>query len=170
MFDLSMTESAIGRSFSIVRTQGLDEIGHPNQGYLAFQSLLQRIKEQNPKTRYPDNIGSPHSVIYTAYNDSLPVGVITGSDKSKLFSCHFLVVDPAFSGHGIGQSLMNSVKHDYREITVTASAFGERADLTDEEKFARKRRLVDYYKKMGFKPNDTVDLNTDFPVHMTWKK
>ncbi len=93
---------------------------------------------------YPDKlvISMKNSAkVFSAWHDGKLIGLINALDDGVMTSyIHYLLVDPAYQGHGIGKELLEMTKEyykDYLRIVLVAYTDG-----------------VEFYKRCGFKPSD----------------
>lgn len=81
-----------------------------------------------------------YETVYTAWHDGRLVGLICAMDDGIMNAyVHYLLVDPAFHGQGIGRRLVDMVKEKYRDyMRIVVVAY-------DEE--------LRFYENCGFKKN-----------------
>lgn len=100
----------------------------------------------NYPTRLVKAIANSQKVI-SAWDGEKLVGLINAIDDGELTAyIHYLLVDPAYQGYGIGKELTQRIKEhykDYRYVLLIAE--------TDE--------LVAYYQKLGFEKK-----NNQYPM------
>lgn len=80
--------------------------------------------------------------VFTAWADGKLVGLINAIDDSELTAyVHYLCVDPAHQGQGIGKELLRRIKEKYRDYLYIIL-------------LAEKETLIPYYLRNGFERMD----------------
>lgn len=80
--------------------------------------------------------------VFTAWADGKLVGLINAIDDSELTAyVHYLCVDPARQGQGIGKELLRRIKEKYRDYLYIIL-------------LAEKETLIPYYLRNGFERMD----------------
>lgn len=76
--------------------------------------------------------------VYTAWDGDMLVGLINAIDDGELTAyAHYLCVNPAYQGHGIGKTLLNYIKEKYSNYLYIIL-------------IAENEPLIEYYKQNGF--------------------
>lgn len=80
--------------------------------------------------------------VYTAWAGSKLAGLINAIDDSELTAyVHYLCVDPAYQGQGIGKTLLQKIRQKYRNYLYIIL-------------IAENEQLIRYYKQNGFEYMD----------------
>lgn len=80
--------------------------------------------------------------VFSAWADGKLVGLINAIDDSELTAyVHYLCVDPARQGQGIGRELLRRIKEKYRDYLYIIL-------------LAEKESLIPYYRRNGFERMD----------------
>jgi Acetyltransferases len=91
--------------------------------------------------RYPDRLvkAMKHSsIVISAWDDDKLIGLVNAIDDSEMTAyAHYLLVNPAYQGYGIGRELLYQLKKHYEGYLYLLI-------------MAEKRDKVSFYTKHGF--------------------
>lgn len=91
---------------------------------------------------YPDKLATAMSksgTVYSAWNDSKLIGLVNALDDGIMTAyVHYLLVDPAYQGQGIGKELIRLISDRYQDyLRIVLISYGDE---------------VGFYEECGFKP------------------
>lgn len=94
---------------------------------------------------YPDRLKKALDyceTVITAWDDKKLVGLVNAIDDSELTAyVHYLCVNPAYQGKGIGSELLNRIKDKYKNYLYIIV-------------IAENEHLINYYRSNGFQHVD----------------
>ena len=108
-----------------------------------LQQLFQSVDWLS--ANYPDRLKKALDhceTVFTAWDDKQLVGLINAIDDSELTAyVHYLCVNPAYQGKGIGSELLNRIKKKYCDYLYIII-------------IAENAQLIEYYSRNGFQHLD----------------
>ena len=94
---------------------------------------------------YPDRLKKAMDyceTVFTAWDDNRLVGLVNAIDDSELTAyVHYLCVNPAYQGQGIGSELLNRIKEKYNKYLYIII-------------IAENESLIKFYSQNGFQHLD----------------
>lgn len=106
---------------------------------IQLQQLFQSVKWIS--ANYPERLLKAlnnSETVFTAWSEGELVALINAIDDGELTAyVHYLCVNPAFQGNGIGKTLLRKVQEKYRDYLYLIL-------------IAENEKLIDFYENNGF--------------------
>jgi ribosomal protein S18 acetylase RimI-like enzyme len=140
----------------------IEEVGGEKSSPIAEEALekfIDGLRDKYPERDYYRDLGPRMNegksiVSYVAGSpEDGTVGIINGERQdNREFKMHWFVVDPEQQNGEVAKKLWEKVSSDYDRIRLLAVAFGAEKDITEEQEASNQQALIEFYKKLGFKP------------------
>ena len=127
----------------------------PQKALAVLEDLRARMEERYPSKNYKNlqtNLDASKGLMYQAAIAGTTVGVSTGVTHGKHFFAKLFFVDPKYSRSNVARGLIEAVKADFDEISMTSFQFGDDTDATSAKQSARQTALNTFYRQHGFVP------------------
>ena len=161
-----------GNDFRVVRYANQSGKFNSEFGLAIFRDFTKGLEKENPERDYQDRYKlevetwEDVNVYVAVKGQTNVVGVAVGERKdNNVFKGLWLLVDPKSTG-SVGKRIVRAVQNDFDEIVLDASAFGQKKDSSEKEKFGKQVALERFYERLGFRkiPSDRT------APQMVWKK
>lgn len=155
----------------------IKKIADPDEASVILSDLQSRLSQRYPSRNYRNldtNLDATKGLLYQAKVPEGTAGVVTGTKDGKHFFARALFVDPRYQGTNVARDLIESVKADFDEISMTSLQFGEEQSASRKIQSRRQTTLNAFYRGFGFVPQypelEEKSNLAGSTLRMIWKK
>jgi len=155
----------------------IKKITNPDEACTILNDLRARLSERYPSRNYRNldtKLDATKGLLYQAKVAEETAGVVTGTKSDKHFFARALFVDPRYQKTNVVRDLIESVKADFDEISMTSLQFGEEQNASREIQSRRQTTLNAFYRGFGFVPQyPDLEKKSNLAgstLRMIWKK
>ena len=155
----------------------IKKIADASEAFAILNDLQSRLSQRYPSKNYRNldaKLDATKGLLYQAKVAEETAGVVTGTKDGKHFFARMIFVDPRYQGTNVVRNLIESVKADFDEISMTSLQFGEEQGASRGVQSRRQTALNAFYRSFGFVPQypelEEKSNLAGSTLRMIWKK